>query len=277
LGSERTDAAFPLPGLPGFTIASKSRSNIHYLAVPAKNELPPFAKALRYASEGKGPISDDLKKTLSRLSSPAEIQVFVSPFCTNCPKVVETVTAFGAVNPDLSVIIIDVQHFNEMAEGYGIKSVPGTVIDRELVLVGQVEPDRLVTLLEQRGTEDYDRELIRSLMDTGRASMAAELICQGRGRTGIVALFQEPELSTRMGVLVVLEEALEKDPESVREMVPSLIELLSHEDSRIRGDMADFLGSTGDTRVIPHLENLMSDPDPDVIEAASDALESLGD
>ena len=74
---------------------------------------------------------------------------------------------------------------------------------------------------------------------------------------------------------MVLEEALGQDPEAIREMVPSIIELLFHEDSRIRGDMADFLGRVGDRRVVPHLERLTSDPDPDVVEAAADALEEL--
>jgi HEAT repeat protein len=92
-----------------------------------------------------------------------------------------------------------------------------------------------------------------------------------------MTLFQEQELSTRMGVLVIMEGALDKNPQSVKNMVPALIELLYHEDARIRGDIADFLGGVGDSRAIPHLEILTKDADPDVAEAAEDALEELQD
>jgi HEAT repeat protein len=51
--------------------------------------------------------------------------------------------------------------------------------------------------------------------------------------------------------------------------------MLSHYDARIRGDVADLLGKIGDPAAIPHLEPLISDPDPDVAEAAVDALEEL--
>jgi HEAT repeat protein len=51
--------------------------------------------------------------------------------------------------------------------------------------------------------------------------------------------------------------------------------MLSHKDSRIRGDIADLLGKTGDPRAIPKLEPLKADPDPDVADAAVEAIEEL--
>jgi alkyl hydroperoxide reductase subunit AhpF len=277
ISSGKGNGDFALPGIPAFTLGSGGNRNIHYLALPEKNEIAPFVKALKYTAEGHAPIDAETEANLSKVSSPAEIQVFVSPFCTNCPKVVETVVAFASKSSHLSAIIVDVQRYNELAEPYGIKSVPATVIDKELVLIAQVSPERLSALLAERGSEFYDRELIRSFMERSRPAEAAELICEGRGRKGILEMFQEPEFSTRMGVLVVLEHALEKNADALREMVPALIDLLSHEDSRIRGDIADFLGTVGDPRAIPHLEKLLKDSDPDVAEAAEDALDELRD
>jgi alkyl hydroperoxide reductase subunit AhpF len=269
------DGGYPLPGLPAFTLKADGRRNIHYLALPEQNEIAPFVNALRYTAEGTATVPAGAEENLSRISKPVEIQVFVSPFCTNCPKVVETAIRFASKYSFVSVIIVDVQRFAELAEPYGIKSVPATVIDKELVLIAQVSPEHLSKLLAERGTEFYDRELIRSFMERSRPAEAAALICEGRGRKGILELFQEPEISTRMGVLVVLEQALGQDEEAFRDMVPPLIQLLSHEDSRIRGDIADFLGTVGDRRAIPAIEKLLKDSDPDVVEAAEDALEEL--
>jgi thiol-disulfide isomerase/thioredoxin len=263
------------PGIPSFTLTSGERRNIHYMALPEKNEVTPFVQALKYTAGATAPTDADTQSRLTRISGPAEIQVFVSPYCTNCPKVVEMVVAFASKSPKLCVIIVDVARYNDLAEAYGIQSVPTTVIDKELVLIAQVSPGRLSTLLAERQTEFYDRELIRSFLERSRPGEAAELIGRGRGRMGILELFQEPEISTRMGVLVVLGRVLEKNEDALREMVPALIELLSHEDPRIRGDIADFLGTVGDPRAIPHLERLALDEDPDVVEAARDALEEL--
>lgn len=265
----------PLPERPAFTLKADGRQNVHYLALPEANEVAPFLKALRFVATGEAPFGDDLKRTVGAVRSPAEIQIFVSSFCTNCPRVVETVVAFAALNPMLSAFVIDVQRFAELAERYAVKSVPATVVDRELVLIGQVSPERLSSLLERRGGEDYEREVLRSMLERGLTAEAAERIREGKGREALVSLFLEPELSTRMGVLVVLGQVLEKDREALTAMVPSLLGLLSHDDARIRGDVADFLGGSGDARAIPHLERLTQDPDPEVAEAASDALDRL--
>jgi hypothetical protein len=263
------------PGAPAFTLSDGRRTNIAYHAVPEGPELPPFLGALRFLSGETASLPPETSKALAGLSEPAKVRVLISSSCPNCPKVVEEVLALATSSPLVSASILDVEQFGQMAEEYGIKSVPATLIDGELVLIGQQTSKRLVELMVLRGTEHFDGEIIRSLMERGRASEATRYICRGRGRKAILSLFQEPELSTRMGVLVVLEQALEMDPRAVREMVPSLIELLSHEDPRIRGDIADLLGTIGDQHAIPHLQKLANDPDPDVVEAAADALEEF--
>ncbi len=264
-----------LPERPALSLGGAGLRNIHYLGLPEHNELAPFMKALKFTSAGEAPLTSEVRAALDEVSSPADIWIFVSGFCTNCPKVVETVAALATYQPKISLFIIDVQHFNELADGFGVKSVPATVIDHELVLAGQVEAGKLVSLLGDRGTSRYERELVRSWIDGARPSKAAEYVGEGKGGEALVELFQEPELSTRMGVLVVLEEALAKFPDAVMGLVLCLLPLLSHEDARIRGDMADFLGNVGDPSVIPHLEKLTEDSDPDVVEAAEDALEAL--
>jgi hypothetical protein len=264
-----------LPGTPAFTLSAREKSNVAYLAIPDGPELPPFLEALRSLSGNPPPLATDTQEALDKVAEPAKVRVLISAFCPNCPKVVQEVLTLASSNPMVSAAIVDIEPFSQMAEEYNVKSVPATIIDGELVLIGQQSAKRLAELMALRGTEEFDGECIRSLVETGRVSEAAKHICDGRGRKAILKIFQEPELSTRMGVLMVLEEALEMDRNAVQEMVPSLVELLSHEDSRIRGDIADLLGKVGDPRAIPHLEQLANDPDPDVVEAASDALEEL--
>lgn len=263
-----------LPVRPCFRICHGGRTSIAYAAVPAGHQLEPFLLALRLISGGAAPSPEE-DPTIEPINAPAEIWVLVSAFCPRCPAVVEAVAMLGARSPLLRICIIDAQHFADLANEYGIKSVPATVIDRRLVRTGLLSARQLAALLLMRGTDRYDREMLRSLIERGRAAEAAKMISCGQGREAVLAMMQEAEFSTRVGALTVLENALERDEAVVREMVPALVELLSHQDARVRGDVADFLGKVGDARAIPELERLTGDPDPDVVEAATEALQSI--
>jgi len=267
---------FELPGLPALTLSNDNRRNIHYLVVPEGHELGPFSRALTFLAQGGyAPLSDKTKRVLHKVIKPVEVMVLVSPYCTNCPHIVEAVINLASANPLISAFIADIQYFKELAEKHKIQSVPATIIDQHLVLLGQITQEKLAELLVQRGGLAYDRERIRSLIERGLIAEAADLICKGQGGEAALSLFEQGDLSMRMGVLVVFEEALENDALSVRGLVPQLIALLSHEDARIRGDIADLLGKIGDPRAIPQMERLTTDPDPDVADAATEALELL--
>ena len=156
-----------------------------------------------------------------------------------------------------------------------MKSVPAVILDRRLVLTGNVTVDRLKALIEIRGTLQFELEVVQSLIDTGRIAEAADCLAQDAGREIILALIQNPDFSKRLSALVVIEKALDDKPDVVRTLVPSLVAMLRHTDSRIRGDVADLLGKIGDPRVIAQLEPLIADPDPDVGEAAAEAIAEL--
>ncbi len=51
--------------------------------------------------------------------------------------------------------------------------------------------------------------------------------------------------------------------------------LLSQDDVALRGDTAELLGKIGNPIAIPALKKTAEDPDPDVREAAEEALEAL--
>jgi len=262
------------PASPCFRISKGEQGNVTYAVVPLGHQLAPFLQALRMAAERYSlPFESSLKH--DQIGSPAEIWVLVSSECPRCPKAVEAAVALSYQHPLVSLFIIDALQFPALAQERGIKAVPATVIDQQLALVGNISASRLEELVRIRGTEKYSEELIRSYIETRRIGKGVDMLQHGDGRPAILSLMQEPDLSTRMGALLVLEETLDSYPTAIREMVPSLIGLLSHQDARIRGDVADFLGRAGDPQAIPSLEDLTNDEDADVAEASAEALELL--
>ncbi len=265
--------------VPCFTIDIEGRTNrasgsagIVYAAVPSGHQFSPFVSFLKMIGEEGFPSLDD-KPAVD--SSPAELQVLISEHCPHCPLVVAAALLLSGGHSAISSFIVDAAQFPKITQQYGIKSVPATILDQRLVLVGNTTTDRLLELVRLRGTPKYEREVVQSLIDMGRIAEAAGCLDQDAGREVILSLIQDPEFSKRLSGLVVVERALEDNPGMVRALVPSLAAMLSHEDARIRGDIADLLGRTGDPQVIARLEPLINDPDPDVAEAAADAIEEL--
>ena len=91
-------------------------------------------------------------------------------------------------------------------------------------------------------------------------------------------LVQDLEKSTfqdRVGLLLALDEALEARADCLEPMVKGLLPCLDADDPALRGDMADLLGKIGHPDALPSLERLSQDTNPDVAEAAADAVESI--
>jgi thiol-disulfide isomerase/thioredoxin len=261
-----------LPAFPCFRISSCGYPGIVYAALPAGHQFPPFLKALELIAGGNAPVSNPESASAS---IPAEIQVLISENCPHCPKTVEAAILLASRHPWISPYIIDAGQFPDIAEKYGIKSVPATILDRRLVLVGNSTADRLMDLIKIRGTQEFEMEVVLSLIESRRISEAAECLLHDAGRQVILALVQDVDFAKRLSALVVIEKALDVHPEAVRAMAPSFAALLSNRDARIRGDVADLLGKIGDARTIAQLEPLTADPDPDVAEAAIEAIEEL--
>lgn len=257
---------------PCFKIGADGNANIAYAALPTGHQFSPFLKILERIGCGDCRVAKDVS---SSDQSKAELIILISDSCPRCPLVVEAAGMTACEHPSILSSFVDVMQFKGFVKEYGIKSVPATILDRKIVLIGAVSAGRIMELVESRGTPKFEIEVVRSLIEMSKIPEAAEHLNSDAGRSVVLDYMQDTEFSKRLSALVVVEKALEDNPDTVRAMVPSLLPLLAHSDSRIRGDVADLLGKIGDPQVLPHLESLTSDPDPDVVEAAEDAIEEL--
>ncbi len=260
------------PIAPCFKVGLRGQLNIVYGALPTGHQFPPFLKILETLGSAAPSVSGG--KDMPD-GSRAELLVLISDSCPRCPLVVEAAGMSACTDPAILTCIADVMQFQEFVKEYAIRSVPATVLDREIVLIGAVSADRIMELVRSRGTPKFEMERIGSLIERQNIEEAAGRLGSDAGRAVLLDLLEDVEFSKRLSALVVVEKALEINPDAVRAMVPSLLPMLSHDDARIRGDIADLLGKIGDPQVIPQLEFLTRDPDPDVAEAAADALEEL--
>ena len=170
---------------------------------------------------------------------------------------------------------MDAVQFEDLAQRYKVKSTPTTIINDGLTLIGRLTAEELAEHLLRSVESSSLPSILESMIKAGRAEDAAELLCSGDRPEAILPIYLSKEFSVRMGALVALEEALRKNPRILDPIVDDLTALLFQEEVALRGDTAELLGKIGNPAAIPALRKAAEDLDPDVREAAEEALQLL--
>lgn len=242
--------------------------NIKYLAIPLERELEPFLDLL--LTQASPPVAPE--QSLATIP-PAEVKILIAPTCPNCPKVVAACAEVAARLRQVSISIIDVQVFAELAGS--CRSVPTVVIDGTRTVVGPLSAAELTDLLGRRDQAGYFKEALASMIEAGRIDELVPLLMSDQGMPVLPALLAEGTMQQRMGLMLAIQAALEQDPHSLNGAVSHLLPLLESKDATLRGDTADILGQIGAPGARDALTRLLSDENLDVREMAEEALDML--
>jgi hypothetical protein len=264
-----------LPGKPSISLAAGDVCNIHYLAAPEGPELDPFLDALVWLSSAAVEPRSAAIESLGRLHEPVDLLALIAPVCPHCPGLVCKVLSFAAAQPLVAVTVADAVQFPDLAEKYRVRSTPTLIINGYGTLVGQVSEDRIVRLILGGDDEFPLTPVFESMITAGRAEDAAVLLSQCDQPKAILPVYTGPQFAVRVGALVTMEEALDRDPRCLDPIVEDLCALLAHEEVALRGDTAQLLGKIGNPAALPSLERAVKDPDPEVREAAEEAIAIL--
>lgn len=263
------------PGTPALTIRSNDRNVVHYMAVPEGPEEAPFMEALTALADAA--VEDIPAADLDGLTEPLEIVVFVARGCPNCPHGVRATTALAVRNPLLTVTVVDAAEFADFASRFQVRSVPTTVVNGDLTIVGVMTRDELVSRLAELQGPDAEDAIFISLMKSGRIEDAVARLVSGRGIAAFAKLWNESTLESRIGLSLTAQNAIEERGDSLDALVEHLLPGLDADDAARRGDTADLLGTIGHHGARAALEKLLDDEHPDVAEAAEDALAAIAE
>lgn len=264
-----------LPGKPSLTLSDGELTNIHYLAAPEGRELPPFLEAISWLGKANEIPTSEALEALQELKSPVHVMVLMAEACPHCPQVVSAALSLAVGNPMITLNIVDALYISDLAERFKVKSTPTIVINEGMTLVGQITREDLAKRVFEAGMGESLTSVLDSMIKTGRAEDAAELLCSKNQPEAILPIYLSPEFSTRMGALLAMEEALEHNPRVFDPVLGQLTDLLFQDEAPLRGDTAELLGKIGNPAAIPALRKITDDPDPDVREAVLEALEEL--
>ncbi len=114
---------------------------ITYLGMPAGEEMKAFVETVIRLSSGEHGLSDSTVKLIQNLERDVVVEVIVTPLCPYCPYAALMVNMMAYVsrvygNSKLRSIIVEAYENPDIADRYGVTTVPTIAVNGYVVFVG---------------------------------------------------------------------------------------------------------------------------------------------
>jgi glutaredoxin-like protein len=130
--------------VPAFVIAGDKDYGIRYYGVPAGFEFTTLLTLVELVGSRDSGLKPESKSKLSSMTSPADMQMFVTLTCPVCPVAAVTAARFALESDKVSLSIIDATEFPQLAGLYNVMAVPRTVVNRGHAFEGAVPEERFI-------------------------------------------------------------------------------------------------------------------------------------
>jgi glutaredoxin-like protein len=144
-------AEYRVDKVPAFVVAGEKDYGIRYYGVPAGFEFTTLLTLVELVGSRDSGLKPESKLKLSSLTSPADIQMFVTLTCPVCPGAAATAARFALESDKVSLSIIDAAEFPQLAGLYNVMAVPRTVVNRGHAFEGALPEERFTDEIT-RGT-----------------------------------------------------------------------------------------------------------------------------
>ena len=134
-------------------------TRIRFLGAPAGYEFMSLVEAVSLAGGDDSGLSDASRKLIAEhVTTPLDIQVFVTPTCPHCPRVVTLAHRMAIEHPLIRATCVEATEFMDLSRRYQVTGVPKTVVNGTIEILGAVPEDEFVrTVLQQSvGPADGD-------------------------------------------------------------------------------------------------------------------------
>ncbi|MBT9259375.1 MAG: thioredoxin family protein [Clostridiales bacterium] len=116
----------------------EDRKNVVFVGAPSGFEFGTLVEDIVDISKGQTHLSPQTKEFLSQLKEELLVQVFVTPTCPYCPRMVRLAHQMAMESDLVKAQMVDATQFPELASLYHVHAVPRTVVNRTLAIEGAV-------------------------------------------------------------------------------------------------------------------------------------------
>ena len=131
--------------------ASPGDFRVKFYGIPMGYELAILVEDIKTISRGVSPLSTATRRKLRDINHPVHIQIFVTPTDPTCPFPARLAHAMALESPNISADVVEIQEFPALAQNYGIRSVPFTVINEHTRFGGAFTESQLLEKVLQAG------------------------------------------------------------------------------------------------------------------------------
>ncbi|MFC7046688.1 thioredoxin family protein [Halobacteriaceae archaeon GCM10025711] len=104
---------------------------VQYFGIPAGYEFSSFLEDIISISNDEVDLDESIIEEVKAIDEEVNIKVFVTPTCPYCPQAVRTAHKFAMVNDNITGEMVESQSFQELAQQFGVRSVPQINVNDE--------------------------------------------------------------------------------------------------------------------------------------------------
>jgi glutaredoxin-like protein len=137
--------------VPAIAFGAKGKAKLRFFGIPMGYQLAVVVENIKTISRGVSPLSMDTRKKLRTINQPVHIQVFVTPTSADCQTTARLAHALGLENNNITADVVEIEEFPALAQQYGVRSVPFTVVNELTNIPGPVAESEFVEKILQAG------------------------------------------------------------------------------------------------------------------------------
>jgi len=130
--------------IPATAVFGIREYGIRFFGLPMGYEFPTLIDAIIDASRGTTKLQPAIKEKIKSIREPVHIQVFVTPTCPYCPRVVRIAHQLAIENEFIRADMVEVMEFPQLVNKYDIMAVPKTIINDAFSFEGALPESHFV-------------------------------------------------------------------------------------------------------------------------------------
>jgi len=170
------------------------QTSLGFAGLPMGHEFTSLVLALLHSGGHPIKLEDDVIAQIAALDTKMNFEVYISLSCQNCPDVVQALNMMSAINPNITMTMIDGAAFQAEVTERNIMAVPSVYLNGELFTQGRISLNEILKKVDT-GASKKQAEVLNEkapyevlVVGGGPAGASAAIYAARKGiRTGVVA------------------------------------------------------------------------------------------
>jgi len=120
-------------------------TRIRFLGAPAGYEFMSLIEAVILAGTNDSGLTPESRALVAaHVTTPLEIQVFVTPTCPHCPRAVTLAHRLAVESPMITASCVEATEFMDLSRKFRVTGVPKTIVNESIEILGALPEDQFV-------------------------------------------------------------------------------------------------------------------------------------